>query len=203
LKVGCIVLAGGRSSRLGRDKVTERLGGLTLLERTISTVTRFSSEVIVVGANSSLLPCNIVDSRVRMVSDLHEGKGPLAGIHSGLTSSHFQHNFVVACDTPFLNTGLIDYMLGLCQDFDAVVPRVKDLLEPLQAIYSKNCLPVIEDLLKNGKLRIMDLLEVTRVKFVEEAEIDRFDPTHLCFFNINTEADLTTARRIAEGKRND
>lgn len=129
--------------------------------------------------------------------DIYPGKSSLGGIYTGLVYSTSFHNLVVACDMPFLNVDLLRYMIDLSPDFDAVIPRIGDLKEPLHAVYSTNCLPQMERLLKEGNLKIADILDSVRVRYVEENEINRFDPEHLSFFNINTEADLERARMLA------
>jgi len=104
---------------------------------------------------------------------------------------------VVGCDTPFLSTGLLEYMTQTSPTFDIAVPRIKDKVEPLCAVYSKNCLAPIQDLLERNELQIIKLFSMVKVKYVGEDEIDSFDPEHLSFFNINSQDDLTRARRLA------
>ena len=99
-------------------------------------------------------------------------------------------------DMPFLNEALLRHMLPLSAGFDLVIPRLGNLVEPLHAVYSKGCLTSMEHLLNQGNLTISELLTLVRVRYVEAEEIDRFDPKHLSFFNINTQADLEKARGI-------
>ena len=98
---------------------------------------------------------------------------------------------------PFPNIALLDYMTQISPGFDVVAPRIEKRVERLCAVYSKNCLAPTQGLLERNELRISELLSMVRVKYVEEDEIDRFDPEHLSFFNINTQADLDEAREIA------
>jgi molybdopterin-guanine dinucleotide biosynthesis protein A len=88
-------------------------------------------------------------------------------------------------------------MMQLSAEFDVVIPRLGNAVEPLHAIYSRACLAPIENLFRQNNLRIIDFLHLVRVRYIEAGEIDRFDPNHLSFFNINTEADLKTARELA------
>ncbi len=191
-----IVLAGGKSSRLGQDKASEKIDGESLIERVISLVASLSSEVLVVVSEGQL-SLNLTP-RAKRVVDVRPGGGALVGIYSGLVSSDSFHNLVVACDMPFLNLSLLRYMIGLSPSFDAVVPRLREGLEPLHAVYSKNCLILIERRLKQGDLRVTGFLDEANVRYVEEGEVNRFDPEHLSFFNINTEADLERARVLAK-----
>ena len=118
-------------------------------------------------------------------------------------TSDSPYNLVVACDMPFLNQDLLRYMIQLSVDFDLVVPRVNNYVEPLHAVYSRSCLAPIEDMIAQGKLSVNKLLDLVRVKYVEAEEIDRFDPEHLSFFNINTKADMEMAREIIKGNCGD
>ncbi len=190
-KITAIVLAGGRSRRLGLDKALLRLGEKTLLRATIDKVATLSDEVIVAGGP---FPFHL-DARV--VPDVYPGCGPLGGIHAGLTVASNFYSLVVACDMPFLNLELLRYMVELAPGCDVVIPRWDDKLEPLHAIYSKNCLEPIERLIRGRDLRIVHFLPEVRVRYVGEEEIERFDPKHLSFFNINTPEDLEQARRMS------
>lgn len=134
----------------------------------------------------------------RTVGDLYPGKGSLGGLHAGLTYSTCSHSLAVACDMPFLNLDLARHMIELSPNFDVVIPRVGDKKEPLHAIYSKDCLRPIETLLEQGDLRITRLCDMMRVRYIDEDEIDRFDPKHLSFLNVNTQGDLAGARKLAE-----
>ena len=88
-------------------------------------------------------------------------------------------------------------MIQLSADFDLVVPRMDNYVEPLHAVYSKSCLAPIENMIEQGKLSVTKLFSLVKVRYVETGEIDRFDPEHLSFFNINTKADLEMARKIS------
>lgn len=101
---------------------------------------------------------------------------------------------------PFLNRALLSYMMQLSVNFDVVIPRVGKLVEPLHAIYSKGCLAPIEYLFKQDNLKIIEFFPSVRVRYVDAEEINKFDPKHLSFFNINTEKDLETARELAAGE---
>jgi molybdopterin-guanine dinucleotide biosynthesis protein A len=87
-------------------------------------------------------------------------------------------------------------MIQVSAGFDLVVPRVGDMVEPLHAVYAKSCLPLITPLLKQDNLNLRQLFTLVKVRYVEAAEIDRFDPEHLSFFNINSPADLERAKRL-------
>jgi molybdopterin-guanine dinucleotide biosynthesis protein A len=194
-----IILAGGRSSRLGRNKALQVVGGKTLIQWAVDRLHTLSTDIIIATANGEAIPCASA-ARIRIVADIHPGKGPLAGIYSGLLASSSRRAIVVGCDTPFFSVALLEYMTQTSPVFDVVVPRVKEKVEPLCAIYSRNCVAPIQELLSQNDLRIIELFPMVKVRYVEEDEIDNFDPEHLSFFNINSQADLDRARRLAADK---
>jgi len=204
--ISAIVLAGGKGSRLGIDKarLTLRLDegqavGRTLLEGIVEKLLAISEEVIVVGHGEVL--CGHL--RARAVGDVYPGTGPLGGIYSGLQAATSHHALVVACDMPFLNLDLLRYMINQPRDYDVLIPKWRGRLEPLHAIYSKNCLTPIEELLKHDNLKILDFFDRVRVRYVLEEEINRYDSQHLSFFNINTSEQLRKAEAILRGLSHD
>jgi len=134
--------------------------------------------------------------KAKVVVDIYPGKGSLGGIYTGLVSANTFYSLVVACDMPFLNRALLRYLVGLAPDFDVVVPNVNGWIEPLHAIYSKNCLTPIEKLLHQGKLGVRQLFDLVNTRYVCEDEIIKFDPERLSFFNINTKDDLEKAKTL-------
>jgi len=203
LDIGSIVLAGGKGLRLGHEKALETVGNKSLIQWVVLSLSFFNSDIIIVAAAKQFLPQFIDYPKLKIVTDAYPGKGPLGGIYTGLVASDSFYNLVVACDMPFLNRALLDYMIQLSTGFDLVVPRLGDMIEPLHAVYSKGCLAPIECLLKQGNLSVRELFTLVRVRYVEATEINRFDPKHLSFFNVNTEADLETAREVAKGDMRD
>ena len=132
--------------------------------------------------------------------DLYPGKGPLAGIYTGLLAANNPCSIIVACDMPFLDPSLLGYMIEFAPDFDVVAPKIGDKREPLHAVYSKNCLAPIKSLLEQERLKVTDFFPLVKVRYVVEEEINRFDPNHLSFLNINTEADLEKAKALIKKK---
>jgi molybdopterin-guanine dinucleotide biosynthesis protein A len=191
-----IVLTGGRSQRFGRDKTSELLGDETLLKRVISKVSLISRQVILSVASSQSTPNFPSSLKVQEVVDIYPDKGPLGGIYSGLLKSGSFYNLVVACDMPFLNVSLLKYMLQLTSGYDVVIPRVEGRAEPLHAIYSKKCLNPSKELLDRNVLRITAFFDKMRVRWIEEDEINKFDPEHLSFLNINTQTDFERAKLL-------
>jgi molybdopterin-guanine dinucleotide biosynthesis protein A len=190
-----IVLAGGHGTRLGQDKTKVEIAGKSLIERVLACVAPLSSEIIVVLSQRDASQLTVYPG-MKLVFDIYPNKGALGGIYTGLMSSKDYHNLVVASDMPFLNADLLRYMLGLSPGFDVVVPRIGEMVEPLHAVYAKGCLDPIAQLLQKGGLKANSLFHSVKVRYVEEAEVDRFDPQHLSFFNINTKADLSRAKEL-------
>jgi molybdopterin-guanine dinucleotide biosynthesis protein A len=195
-----IILAGGKSSRLGQSKALQVIEGKNLIQWVIDRLAMLSTEIIIATAHGESIPCSSA-VRTKTVADIYPGKGPLTGIYSGLMASSGSRAIVVGCDTPFLSVGLLEYMARICSIFDVVVPRIKNKLEPLCAVYSKNCLIPIRGLLEQDEQRIRKLYSKVKVKYVEEDEINRFDAEHLSFFNVNSQADLDRASKLAAAKR--
>ena len=198
MSANSIVLAGGKGLRLGHNKALAEIDGENLLQRIISRLGFLNSDIILV-VDGRQQPLEIADyPKLKIVTDIYPGKGPLVGIYSGLLKSSSVYNLVVASDMPFLNKHLIGYMLDVSAGFDITIPRLGNMVEPLHAVYSKNCLKAIEKLLDEDNLKIDSLLKMVKVRYVEAVEIDSFDPEHLSFFNVNTKADLDIARELAE-----
>jgi molybdenum cofactor guanylyltransferase len=199
LNAGCIVIAGGKSSRLGRNKLAESIGKSTLIQRVIDTLSLFGRETVIVASQASSLPDITSSAKIRIVRDLYPGKGTLGGIYTGLKVSAFRHNLVVAADMPFLSADLLQYMLEIATGVDLVAYRDREQFEPLHAVYSKECLAGLEEMLRLESVRLIEILRFAKTRFLSLDEIDRYDPQHLSFFNVNVEADLEKARQIALG----
>jgi molybdopterin-guanine dinucleotide biosynthesis protein A len=197
LDVSCIILAGGKSTRLGRNKVVEKIGNQSLIEIVVSRLCALESDIIIVASKDSSLPQLTNCPRLKLANDIYPGRGSLGGIYTGLIASETLFNLVVACDMPFLNLDLVRYMVDRTEGYDAVIPKSDvDILEPLHAVYSKNCIPAIESLIKKDRFSILELYPLIKVKYIEYSEVERFDPDHLSFFNINTEEDLRVGKEL-------
>ncbi len=194
-----IVLAGGKSSRLGNCKLSESLCGKSLIEHVIGQLEPISNQVLIITAKEQ--SSFIITYKTEVITDLYPGKGPLGGIYTGLLASKSPYSLVVGCDMPFLNINLLRYMLTLIQGFDAIVPRLEmDKIEPLHAIYSRRCTNIIQTQLDHEHLKISQTLDKLCIRYVEREECIRFDPYLLSFFNINSPADLRRASNIIKTK---
>ncbi len=194
-----IVLAGGRSSRLGWDKALQLIQGKSLIQWVIDCLASFSAEIIVATANGKPIPCSS-PVRIETVADSHPGKGPLAGIYSGLMASADPFAVVVGCDMPFVSGDLLQHMHRVAQGYDVVVPSIGNNVEPLCAVYSRECLDPIRGLLRQNRLQIRELFGRVRVRYVGEDEFDRLDQERLSLFNVNSQFDLDRARELVARK---
>ncbi len=195
--VAGVVLAGGLSRRLGRDKAVERIGGEPLIARCIRRLARVVDEVVVVvntAERGDRLP---LPEGVKVAVDMYPDGGSLGGIFTGVSAIGREWGVVVACDMPFVNADLVGHMVGLREGQDVVAPVLEGRAEPTHALYSKACLPHMERRLEAGDLKITGFFDDVRVRYVGEDEVDGFDPERLSFFNINTAADIGRAVAIA------
>jgi molybdopterin-guanine dinucleotide biosynthesis protein A len=188
-----VILAGGRSSRMGTDKSFVRVLGRPLIEEILSQSDGLGTESLVITNR----PEDYAYLGVPLFSDVLPDKGPLGGLYTALHSATRPHVLCIACDMPFVVRPLLDYLISLIPQGDAIVPRLVGEAEPFRAIYSRACLPPIRAALDAGKMRMISFFPDVRVRFVDEDEIDLYDPQHLSFFNVNTPEDLEQARRMA------
>ena len=192
-----IILAGGLSRRLGRDKAVEAVGGEPLIRRVASRLAQVSSQTVVVVNEPGRAKALPVPDSATVAVDIYPNKGSLGGIFTGLSAAVNDWAFVVSCDMPFLNTALLSHMSSLREGFDVVAPLIDNRPEPTHALYHRACLPHIRRRLEANELKISGFFDEVRVRYVSESELDRIDPERLSFFNVNTQEDLDRAHRLA------
>lgn len=181
-----VILAGGKSTRYGRNKALEMLGEKTLIERVVETMSSIFQEVILMTNT----PSDYAPLGLRMYEDLVKGLGPIGGIYTALKVINTDSAFVVGCDMPFLNKNLIIHMVSIQPGFDVVVPRMGWKIEALHAIYRKSCLKHIKRNISQKIYQLIRLFQFVVVRYVEEEEIRQFDPELKSFLNINRPQDL-------------
>jgi molybdopterin-guanine dinucleotide biosynthesis protein A len=193
-----VILAGGKSLRMGRDKGQLMLQGETLAARAVRTLSALADDVILVTNT----PEPFEGLNARLIGDQIPGGGAFSGIHAGLTAARHEWALVVACDMPFLNLDLLRYMASLASGASAaaIVPRWQGELEPLHTFYSYQCLTVIEPILHRGGGRIVEFYQRILVRYVEPEEIVPLDPQGLSFFNVNSPEDWARAQELAARK---
>lgn len=170
----------------GENKAFIRIDGQSIIDRTLEIFKELFDEIILV-TNS---PLEYLDYDIRIVTDIIKGKAALGGIYSGLFYAAHEYCFVAACDMPFLNKGLIEYMIDRSEKYDIIVPHPSDGLQPLHAIYSKKCIPFIRDLIDSDNLRIRALYKRFKTLTIPAEVIAEFDPRERMFLNINSQEDL-------------
>ena len=177
-----IILAGGKSQRMGFNKAFLQYGDKTFIEHQIDRLKKIFDEIII-SANDADIYARL---NLPVVSDIMPGKGPLGGICAGLIRSASRHSFVVACDMPFVDEDVILYLKEQIDDYDVVVPQTSRGLEPLHAFYSRNCIQPIRRCLNEEKLRIIDFFAEVKVKVVHEQELKGLDGSTQSLANLNT-----------------
>ena len=183
------IMAGGKSSRMGVDKSFVLFDGRPMIEIVQERVAGLGAETLLITNK----PDEYAHLGLPMVGDLYPDHGPLGGIFTAVHAAAFPHVLVVACDMPWLNRELLQYMMTLRKTADLVVPRWEKYPEPLHAIYSKSCLHPIEEKLQAKRLKITGFFGQVAVRFVERAEIERYDENGRSFANINSPDDLVNA----------
>ncbi|QGY43282.1 NTP transferase domain-containing protein [Maribellus comscasis] len=182
-----IILAGGKSSRMGKDKALLELKEQTLLQRAIHFCQSFCDEILI---SSNSLEHEV--EGIQIVSDEISDCGPIGGIYSCLKKSKNDWNFVISVDAPFVEMDFVSFLVAQKDSFDAVVPVHKNGREPLIALYHKKLLPVIETRLITGDYKMQFLLQKVHTNYIDAKGWIKKYPR--LFFNINYPEDLKTEK---------
>jgi len=185
------IQAGGRSSRMGRDKALLPLGGKPLIEHVLQRVAGLGDEVLI----TTNQPDDYAFLGLRMVGDRQPGAGALDGLLTALEAAHGERVLLLACDMPFVSRPLLDHMVGIDSDAEVVIPRRGERLQPLHAIYAASCAASVREALKAGEKRMISFLPSVQTCIVEQEILDQYDPKGLSFFNVNTPDDLEQAEQ--------
>ncbi len=180
-----VVLAGGKSSRFGRNKALEVLRGKRLIDHGVEMLRNHCDPILVVA--NDLNPYYDIDAV--LIQDVIPNEGPLGGIYTGLLFSPHDWVFVRATDMPFMVPELLDGMLSLRENADVVAPRRGEYYEPLLALYSRRCIPAIASALEAGERQIVSFYRKVKVRTVPEEDWRAFDPEGRSFWNVNTPED--------------
>lgn len=193
-----VVLAGGASTRMGRDKASLRLGTRTLLGTVLERLAPFAAERIVVARPGQALPP--LPDGVRTVHDRAPGEGPLAGLVEGLRGARHDVVLVSACDTPLLVAAVLELLLARLGPAPAAALEAGGVLQPLACVLRRALLPTAEHLLAQGRRRPLDLLLEVQAVQVPEADLRAHDPLLRHLANINTPQDLAAAEAWLAGE---
>ncbi len=163
-----IILAGGKSSRFKGNKAFAHISSQRIIDRVIHVLKAVFSKIIIVTNT----PEDYQIYNVDMVMDILPGRGPLGGIHAGLIASPFELSYVTACDMPFINQKMIEYLVEQADpDVDAVVPVIGGYAEPLSAVYRKTCIKHIECVLLDEIYQVKSFYRYINVKYIPEKEL--------------------------------
>lgn len=194
--VSGIALAGGKSTRMGgRTKALLEIGAVPIIKRVLDTLNLvFDSNIIITNTPEAFKFLGYP-----MFRDILPNCGSIGGLYTGLVKMGRPYGFLVACDMPFLRKDAIEVMFKEINDADVVIPEVDGKYEPLHAIYSKTCVPQIEEAIKTGDLKILNLFDRLKISFVREEALRSIDPELRFLMNVNTFSDLQRARGMDRG----
>ncbi len=189
-----VLLAGGKSRRMGEDKRYLQVGRQTLFARSLSVFRSVFQEVLVVIAQDSAT----IEAGVPVIRDLVPDCGSLGGLYTGLKQAATRHVFVAACDMPFLNPQAVRYVTALKDNADIVMAQWNTGLQPMHALYGPRCLPVLEEMIQTHNVKIQDIVAhpSLHVRLITDAELSQIDPEGRSFLNVNTPSDLEAARTL-------
>jgi len=182
LQITGLVLAGGASRRMGRNKAFLELDGRPLIEIVIERIAQVCAEVLIVAGDAQ----PYAGLGVPAVEDRFRGVGVLGGLHAGLEAASHDLALAVACDMPFLDPDLLRAFAGWAEGFDVTVLRQGENVEPLHAAYRRVCLPAIEAAIRAHRRRIISFFPHVRVRYVTLEDVTPFDPELRSFRNVNT-----------------
>ncbi len=197
-----IILAGGRNSRFPIQKGFIRIGGVPIIERNLGIMRSLFRDVMI----STNMPESYFYLGAPLVGDVLPSRGPLTGIYSALINSRNPAVFVIACDMPFVEAGMISLVCDkykesiLKERFDAAIPVFGGRPQPLFGIYCNVALPALEEGIMNDKVALKPFLGEIRTLYIEEDEVRAIDPQGRSFVNINTVDDfemITSGDRFA------
>jgi molybdopterin-guanine dinucleotide biosynthesis protein A len=200
-----VILAGGENTRMPVPKAFIKVSGKPVIENNLKIIKELFMEVFIVTNQ----PENYAHLRTPMLGDIYDIRGPMTGIFTSLVNSSNPWVFISACDMPFLNKDLIEYMASKRGSHDAVIPNSpcppesplsksarldsegeNRKVEPLFAFYSKRLIASMEKTVLSGKRGVKDFLKGKKVKYITTGEIKGFDPEAMSFINLNTPGDV-------------
>jgi molybdopterin-guanine dinucleotide biosynthesis protein A len=202
-QIAAFVLAGGVSSRMGREKGLLEFGGEPLIVRTACLIEPLVSEVTIVGS-----PERYHALGLRAITDQNlggrEGKeavrAPLVGIATALNVTKAPWSLILACDLPYLTAEWLNWLLSraIVSGAQIVMPRTSGGLEPLAAVYRRECAAPIVAALERGVRKVTDAIAEFRMECLVESEWRKHDPSSRVLRNMNTPSDYEEARRWLE-----
>ena len=193
-----VIQAGGMSSRMGEDKALKPFLGRPLIQRVIDRLAPIADEVIV----TTNRPDEYAFLGLRLIADLKPGRGALGGLYTAVASAAFSQVAVVACDMPFASDVLFEGARRLMveEDADVVIAKTDEGYEPFHALYRREtCLPAIEAAIEADQWKVISWFSKVKVRELSPQEVKAFDPSVLCFWNLNTPEEFAEAEKRASG----
>jgi molybdenum cofactor guanylyltransferase len=193
MKATGVILAGGRSSRMKFNKAFAQVGGKSVIKIIIEKFEPFFDETIIVSNDPELYE----QFELPIYKDIFPRMGPVSGIHSGLVHARYDSAFILGCDIPFVNMQLVEYMLGCQQDYDSVVPEIDSYLQPLSAVYSRKCIPILSACLETNRVKLIRIFEELQAKILPREILEKYGIVEEMFLNVNDIEALSQAIKIA------
>jgi molybdopterin-guanine dinucleotide biosynthesis protein A len=187
-----VILAGGKSRRMGQDKAFLPFGTGVLIERVIEVLHQVTEDVILITNTPELYQ----RFGLPMFSDVIPDAGSLGGIYTGLTAAKASYSLCLACDMPFAKPAFLRFLCEMAAAADVVIPRNAEDFQPLCAVYSQVCREPIRQKIDAGRLKITGFFDQVRVRVIEGELLTRYDPHDVMFFNANTPEEYEQARRM-------
>ncbi len=189
MKMGTIILSGGKSSRFGTDKGLFEFRGRPLVQYSLMLAQKFSSQTVISTQNTDYkqFDCDLI-------GDIFPDTGPLGGIHAGLINSSFDVNLVLPCDTPFLSDQIIELLISNYTNEDVVIFQTSDnKYHPLTGLYHKRIIPFLEMNLRQGKFKLIDIILQLNIKIIE---LNAHNNLEICFANLNSKDDFQSINNL-------
>ena len=180
MKIGAIILAGGKSSRMGTDKGLLSLNGKSMVAHVIDTLKQITDDIIIISNNAAYKVY-----RIPVYEDLIKDAGPLAGIYTGLIYSKHDKNIVVSCDTPFVSVELLNFLIEKSKNYDVTIATHDNKIHPIIGIYDKKCVPTFKNELEQDQRKIGIALEKVNLHIIATKQFDK-----KVFTNVNTLIEL-------------
>ena len=201
METSAIILAGGFSKRLGRNKGLVELAGRLLILHVLDRIHGIVDETVAVVSSDHqrVVFAPLLGRRASVVVDEHEMQSPLVGATTGFKNARRKYSLLLPCDTPFVSSRVASLLLDLCVNKSAAIPRWPNgYIEPLQAAYqTKSALNAAKRALEQGKLDLRSMISHLRgVQYVSTMVLQQVDPRLLTFFNINNPEDLKRAESM-------
>jgi molybdopterin-guanine dinucleotide biosynthesis protein A len=185
--ITAIILAGGKSTRMGSDKGLMTLNNITFIQHIIDAVKTLVDEILIISDNE-----NHDVFKLKRHNDLVKNVGPLGGIYTGLHYSKTEVNLVISCDVPMIDSELISELIkNYSNKYDVIQTKSNEKTMPLVAIYHKTCVSEAEQWIKEGKLRVREFVASRKLKTIN---LDKRFETQL--FNINTPEQLKKVAHV-------